>query len=217
MAWFAIIALAVATFAIATAVLRLPKSAWTLFAAALVFGLAGYAWQGSTLQPASPKAAAERTNRSGDQMVDARSALFSDGNAKPAYLVTSDAFARKGRFAQAAEGLRRGLTENPDHAEGWLALGMALVEHADGTVTPAAEHAYEQAFAANESNPAGPFLLGFAYLRAGDVREGRAVWGELLNVTPQDAPWRQDLELRIDALDAMIEAGARPAPFVQQP
>jgi len=202
--WLFVIALAALSFVVGAVVLRMPREGWTLFAAALVFGLAGYAWQGSPGQSSSPKAQQARGNQSGEELVEARRQLFDETSPKPAYLVTSDAFARRGQFGDAAGLLRKPLTENPEHLEGWLALGIALVEHADGFVTPAAREAYARANAVEPGNPSPDFFLGFAYLRSGEVREARAVWGELLNRAPEEAAWRPGLEQRVAALDEMI-------------
>jgi len=207
--WLAVAGLALVAFAIAAFWHRLPREGWALFGATLVFGLAGYAWQGSATQPSSPKAAMELAPRSGEDMVAARRSLFDEADPKPDYLVLSDGFARRGQFEDAAGLLRQGLSKNPNHVEGWLALAQALVEHTNGVVTPAAEFAFETAFKADPDNPAAPFMLGFAHLRSGDLREGRAAWGQLLQESPQDAPWRADLELRLEALDALIAARAR--------
>lgn len=202
--WLAILALALAVFGIAALVLRLPREGYTLLGATLLFGLAGYAWQGSPDQPASPKGAMAETVRSGEDMVKARMSLFDETQPKPAYLITSDAFARRGQYGDAAGLLRRGLSENPDHLEGWLALAMALTEHADGAVTPAAAFAYDKARAIDPANPASDFFLGFSLLQSGEVRRARDVWAALLERSPEDAPWREDLTARIEQLDAMI-------------
>ncbi|MEM9501158.1 MAG: tetratricopeptide repeat protein [Pseudomonadota bacterium] len=202
--WVLVAGLTLAVFIVAAFPLRLPREGWSLFAATLVFGLAGYAWQGSPGQPASPKAEQAPTSQSGEEMVDARRQLFGEGRSRRDYLVTSDAFARRGQFENAAKFLTPGLREHPDYVEGWLALGMALVAHADGFVTPAARAAYDRASAADPANPSPQFFLGFAYLRSGEIREARAVWGELLDNTPDDAPWRSDVARRVTALDQMI-------------
>ncbi len=211
MGWIAVSLLALAAFGFAAFVLRLPKSSWTLFGAVLVFGLTGYAWQGSASQPGSPKAAMVQEPRSGEQMVEARRALFDAGVPKPNYLTVSDGFARRGRFSDAAGLLRGGLADNPRHAEGWLALGMALVEHADGRVTPAAHNAYDRASKADPANPAAGFFLGAAYFRTRQVREARAVWAELLERTPEDAPWHGELTQRLEVIDAMLSGAPNPA------
>ena len=54
MSWLAILALAALGFVVAAFALKLPRASWTLFAAALLFGLAGYATQGAPEQPAAP-------------------------------------------------------------------------------------------------------------------------------------------------------------------
>lgn len=202
--WIAVILLALAAFALAALVLRLPREGYALFGSVLLFGLAGYAWQGSPELRGSPKAAMIEAPRSGEDMIEARKSLFDEGRPKPNYLITSDAYARRGKFDDAAGLLRRGLTENPDHLEGWLALAMALTAHADGFVTPAAIEAYGRARAIDSANPAADFFLGFAFLQSGEIRRARAVWADLLERSPEDAPWRADLAARVVQLDAMI-------------
>ena len=174
--WIAVILLALAAFALAALVLRLPREGYALFGSVLLFGLAGYAWQGSPELRGSPKAAMIEAPRSGEDMIE----------------------------DDAAGLLRRGLTENPDHLEGWLALAMALTAHADGFVTPAAIEAYGRARAIDSANPAADFFLGFAFLQSGEIRRARAVWADLLERSPEDAPWRADLAARVVQLDAMI-------------
>ncbi|MEM8725968.1 MAG: cytochrome c biogenesis factor [Pseudomonadota bacterium] len=202
--WLAVLALALAAFALAAFLLRLPREGYALFGAVLLFGLAGYAWQGSPEQPSSPKPMTEGAPQSGEEMVNARRGLFDETQPKPSYIVVSDGFARRGKFAEAAGLLRRGLTENPEDLEGWLALAMALTGHADGFVTPAAAHAYDRARAIDPANPGPDYFLGFSYLQTGEVRAARTAWSNLLERSPPDAPWREDLEARIARLDQMI-------------
>ena len=202
--WLAIGALALAAFALAAFLLRLPREGLALFGAVLIFGLAGYAWQGSPGQPAAPKPQESRASGQGEAMVEGRAALFDRSQPPPDYLLTSDAFARRGRFGDAAGLLRKGLEENPGHVEGWLALGLALVGHADGFVTPAAVQAFGRAKALNPDNPGAEYFLGSAYLQSGEIVAARNVWAGLLANTPPDAPWREGLEADVARLDDMI-------------
>lgn len=202
--WLAVAALALAAFALAAFLLRLPRERLTLFGAVLVFGLAGYAWQGSPGQPAAPKAPESRVSDQGEAMVEGRAALFDHTSPPPDYLLTSDAYARRGRFGDAAALLRRGLEENPQDLESWLALGLALVGHADGMVTPAALQAFGRARAIDPDNPGADYFLGFAYLQSGEVRAARAVWAGLVDRSPPDAPWRDGLAAEVARLDDMI-------------
>lgn len=202
--WLAVGALALAAFALAVLVLRLPRHGFALFGAVLLIGLAGYAWQGKPGQPASPTASAANAKNEGEAMVEGRAALFDRTRPPPAYLLTSDAFARRGQFADAAALLRGGLEANPGDQEGWLALGMALVGHADGFVTPAALQAFSRAKAIDPAHPGAEYILGYAYLRSGEVRAARNVWAGLVESSPPDAPWREGLEDEIARLDDMI-------------
>jgi cytochrome c-type biogenesis protein CcmH len=203
--WLAVGALALAAFAFAVLALRLPREGMTLFGAVLVFGLAGYAWQGSPGQPSAPKQASDQGAGQGEAMVEGRAGLF-DHTAAPApdYLVTSDAFARRGQFADAAGLLQKGLAENPRDLESWLALGLALVGHADGFVTPAAVQAFERAQAIDPEHPGPAYFLGNAYLQSGEVVAARNVWKGLLDRSPPQAPWREGLAAQVARLDDMI-------------
>jgi len=202
--WISIILVAIAAFVFAAFALKLERQNWAFFAAVLLFGLAGYALQGSPNQPSAPKLASPHVAQSGEAMVAARRALFDPSQPLPSYLTVSDGFARQGRFAEAAQLLRSGTAENPGHGEGWLALANALVEHASGQVTPGALYAYNNAEAAMPGNPGPAYFLGVALLRSGMPGQARQVWAELLASSPEDAPWREDLQTRIDQLDAML-------------
>ncbi len=202
--WLAVGALALAAFALAVLVLKLPREGMALFGAVLVFGLAGYAWQGSPGQPAAPKSGAIEEGRNGAAMVEGRAALFDHTLPPPNYLVTSDAFARRGQFGDAAALLQKGLKDNPNDLEGWLALGMALVGHADGFVTPAAVQAFGRAKMIDPAHPGAEYFLGFAYLQSGEVVAARNVWAGLLKTSPPDAPWVDGLKAEVARLDDMI-------------
>lgn len=213
MIWLAVIALAVGALLIAAILLRVGRSHWTMLGAVLVFGLAGYAWQGSPQLPSAPKQAIESQSASGEALVEARRALFGPTDLPTNYLIVSDGFARRGDFEAAARLLRKGLEDNPKDGEGWLALGNALVEHAGGNVTPAATEAYARAEANLPGNPGPAFFLGAALLRSGDLKGARDVWANLLEASPNDAPWREQLEARIGQMDmliAQIEAQGAP-------
>lgn len=204
MSWLPIIALAAVAFLVAAFALRVPKRGWTLLGAVLMFGLVGYALQGDPELPSAPKQPLQQAAQSGEAIVEARRALFNPTDPVPGYLTLSDGFARRGRFEEAAQLLRSSLAEHPGHGEGWLALANALVEHAGGQVTPASLYAYGKAEATLPGNPGPAYFLGVALLRSGQPGQARAVWSDLLAASPEDAPWRTDLELRIDQLNQMI-------------
>ena len=129
MSFLPIILLAVVAFAIGALALKLPRSGWAIVGAALMFGLAGYALQGSPGQAGSPKSSVADRGTEGTALVEARREIY--GPAPPSrYVTVADGFARRGQFADAAGILRSSLAGSPDDPEARLALANALVEHA---------------------------------------------------------------------------------------
>ena len=204
MNWVAIISLAAAAFLVAATVLRIERSGWSTLGAVLTLGLAGYAWQGSPDLASSPKASAPEATRSGEAIIEARRALFDSTQPPADYLILSDGFARRGDYKTAAGLLKGRLGDTRADGEGWLALGNALVEHAGGNVTPAAAEAYARAEAVLPGHPGPSFFLGAALLRSGDLRGARDVWNRLLEASPADAPWTDELRSRIERMDGLI-------------
>lgn len=216
MSWLPFLALAALVFLVAAFALRLPRSSYTLFAATLLFGLAGYALHGSPGLPSAPREGRATASQDGALMVEARREFYDPAVDPSRYVVTADAYARRGQYERAADFLRIAVEEDPRDSEAWLALGNALVEHADGQLTPAALLAYSRAEALAPGNPGPVYFLGIAFLRAGDPERTRELWAELLATAPEDAPWRPALADRLARLDALLEqsgaAVAAPAP-----
>lgn len=214
MTWLVIIALTIAAMLVAVFGLRLPRAGWTLLGATLLFGLAGYAAQGSPSQPSSPTATRAEAAVNGELLVSARREFFSASQLPSRWVVTGDGFARRSDFARAASFYRSAVRENSRDVEAWLALGIALIEHAEGRVTPAAIHALERAGKLAPTNGAPRYFLGLAWLRAGEPVRTHQLWTEALAAAPKDAEWRAALQMRIERLDALMEAmakGQRPA------
>ena len=215
MSWLPILALALAAFAIAALVVRLPRSLYTLFGAALLFGLAGYALQGSPGQPASPGTVVVQDEASGEMLVAARREFFGPDSLPARHVLSADAYARRGDYAGAADFLRNAVIDDPENAEAWLALGMALVEHAEGRLTPAALYALSEADRLAPGNAAPRYFLGLTQLRNGEAERALELWREALADSPADASWREGLAQRIARLEAILaeaEVQAQQAP-----
>lgn len=205
MSWLPILAVAALAFGAAVFVLRLPKSGYTLLGAALLFGLAGYALQGSPGAPSSPgETGAEDDPRTGELLVEARREFFDAPTPPSRFLITSDAYARRGDQLRAAAFAESAVEENPADVEAWVALGNALSEHAGGQLTPAAIYAYGQAEARSPRSPAPGYFLGLAMLRTGQPERARAIWADLIAAAPADAPWRAILVERLGRLDSLL-------------
>jgi len=205
MSWLPIILLAALVFGLAVVLLKLPRSLWMLFGSALLFGLAGYALQGHPGQAGAPATpVTDNAAQTGELMVEARREFYPAGRLPSRFVVTADAFTRRGQHDQAANFLRNAVAENPNDGEAWVALGNALVEHADGQLTAAALFAYSRGEQAAPNNPAPTYFLGLAFLRAGEPGRTLALWRELLEAAPENAEWRAPLAARLDRLETML-------------
>ncbi|MFM5884512.1 MAG: tetratricopeptide repeat protein [Novosphingobium sp.] len=214
MTWVAVLALAGLAFAVIAFVLKAPRAGWEAVGAALMFGAAGFAWQGQPALPGAPKAPVEASRPDGAALVAARKQLSAQGDDQPnSWAIIADAMARNGSYADAAGVLLGAVRKEPGNADAWLAMANDLVAHANGALTPAAHYAYDRAAKADPAHPGPAFFMGLALATNGKLDEGRDTWAALLARAPKDAPWRGDLEQRLARLDAFIAAQrSQPAP-----
>ena len=204
MIWIIIFAIAATVMGLLIFIGRIPRASWELGAAALFLGIAGYAWQGSPGAAGAPKPPIEQAGEFDESLIGTLTGMGKNFGDAQAWLVLADAQSRQGKFATAAAALKKGLESHPDSPELWIALGNALVGHADGLLSPAAQYAYQKAATLDPSHPGPPFFLGLALATSGRFADARTVWTELLARTPQDAEWRADLESRIARVDQIL-------------
>ena len=205
MSWILAIALALAAFALGAFAFGVARQGWTTFAAALALGLAGYALQASPGLPGAPAERARVPDEVDWAYVDARKEMVAGINRSgSSQLIVADALARRGQYANAAAMLRDAVKHNPNDAEAWLALGNALVEHADGALTQPALLAYRRAAELDPSGAGPGYFLGFALIRQGRLMEARGVWQSTLETASADAAGRAALEERLVRLDELL-------------
>lgn len=216
MTWLLAIVLALAAFAVAVFAFRVDRGGWTTVAAALAVGLAGYALQASPDVPGSPAQPSARVGEDGWQMVDLRKEMVASANrSNSAKLIIADGYARRGQYADAATVLRGAVADNPRDAEAWLALGNALVEHADGALTQPALLAYRRAEAHDPAGLGPGFFLGLALIRQGRFEEARALWRGTLEAAAEDAAGREALAERLARLEGLFPPQPGPVPVPQ--
>jgi cytochrome c-type biogenesis protein CcmH len=211
MSWILALMLALIVL-VALILLRVPRAGWEAIAAALLLGIAGYGLQGSPNLMGSPRTPAQSLGGDPAALVAERQKLAgAAGTAANRHLIIADALARNRRFGDAAEVLRGAVAKNPGDGEAWLAMANALVEHADGMLTPASLYAYQQSTRAAPGNPAPPYFLGLALAQSGRLAEARAIWAQLLGAAPAQAPWRAELAEKLGRLDELIARQAQGA------
>lgn len=223
MTWIVVLLVAAALFVLLAFVLKLPRAGWELAGTALFVGLAGYAFQGHPGQAGAPKEAVENQKAADEALIKARQSMSEQTGGGQSWMVLADGLSRNGQYGAAATVLGKAVKENPQDADLWVALGNSLVGHSDGMISPAAQFAFQKAADISPEHPGPPFFFGLALAQSGRLPEARAVWKELLDRSPADAPWREDLEAKIARIDSMVgpaltdPAGAKPSPSPEAP
>ncbi|MDB5683522.1 MAG: Cytochrome c biosis factor-like protein [Sphingomonas bacterium] len=173
-----------------------------LLGAALLLGVAGYAWQGSPGLAGKPTQPPADSRQPDSAFTTQRATMMERFGGDAQILEAADAMHRQGWHRYAIALIKGGLEKKPRSADLWVGLGNALVIHGGGMMSPAAQLAFERAARINPEHPGPPFFMGLAYAQAGQLDQAEAVWRGLLARAPADASWRADLEQRL----AMIEA-----------
>lgn len=207
--WLIAAAFAFCLMALLIAVGRIPRMSWELTAAAVLLGLAGYAWQGSPGLPGRPKMASASTDRGkfDEQLGERRRGMAERYGKAGQWLMLSDGLGRQGKTKEAANVLLAGLKQTPDDPNLWLGLGNALIAHAGGVVSPSADFAYRRAMTLDPDAPAPPYFYGLALIRAGQLQAAKELWAPLAARAPEGSEIKAELELSIARIDAMLAAG----------
>ena len=201
MGWLILFGLALAALLALWRFARLAGAPLQLAAAALLFAVAGYAWQGSPTLPGQPAPPNQDVMQPDTAFATERANLMERFGNEAQWLDFADALHRMGRDQMAVVAIKSGLRKYPRSADLWVGLGNALVTHAGGMISPAAQFAFDRAAAIAPDHPGPPFFLGLAYAQAGQIDKAEAVWRELLARTPADAPWRADLVQRLAVIE----------------
>ena len=207
--WLIAAAFAFCLMALLIAVGRIPRMSWELTAAAVLLGLAGYAWQGSPGLPGQPKMASASTDRGkfDEQLAERRRGMAERYGKAGQWLMLSDGLGRQGKTKEAANVLLAGLKQTPDDPDLWLGLGNALIAHAGGVVSPSADFAYRRAMTLDPDAPAPPYFYGLALVRAGQLQAAKELWAPLAARAPEGSEIKAELELSMARIDAMLAAG----------
>lgn len=175
-------------------------------AGALLAGLAGYAAQGSPGLPDKATPPRAEAYRADTEFATERGKLLEDLGNVGAWLNFADALQRAGLTEYSVEAMTVATRAFPDSPDLWVGLGNALVVHGEGMVSPAAELAFKRAQQIAPDHPGPPYFFGLAWLQAGKPDQAIAVWQDLRDRSPPDAPWLPELDRRLAAAKAMRAA-----------
>ncbi len=177
--------------------LRLRGAVFTLAAAALMIGAAGYALQGRPSLGGSPDLAATRPPPL--PLTAARKALMGQFGAADTWMTISEGYAARGQTQDAVGVMNSAIRARPTDFAMWVGLGNALSDHAR-TLTPGAQFAFARAAELAPGHPAPGFFLGLAEARSGQPERAIMRWNRILATAPADATWRPLVEDAVLAL-----------------
>jgi cytochrome c-type biogenesis protein CcmH len=209
MTWVLILTLALVAFGIMAFLLKMPRSGWEVTGAALLFGISGYALQGHPGLPGAPKQGVESQKVADAELLKQRAEMGAGYGKGQSWLILADGLSRQGQYGAAADVLGKAVQVEPGDADLWVAFGNALVSHSDGLITPAAQFAFQKAAKISPEHPGPPFFMGLALAQSGRLADARAIWAELLQRAPADAPYRADLAARLVRIDSMLAASGQ--------
>lgn len=213
MGWVVIIALVLCVAALLIWPGRLPRASRELVCACLLLGLAGYAWQGRPAMPGAPRDPAESgDSRFDPHMAKLRLSTASQFGPGAQWMTLSDGFARQGDSVMAVNVLVSAVKARPDDPDMWVGIGNALVGHAGGVMTPAAEYSYRRALALAPDSYGATYFLGLGLARAGQFDAARALWEPLAARLVKDSMLKDQMRSDMAQLDALRDAAGRDMP-----
>jgi len=126
--------------------------------------------------------------------------LQEDPRDLPAWVLAANTYSRMGRFTEAAEAFRRAAGLSDGAPEFLSGMAEALVHANRGQVTDEARRAFEAVLSREPADLRARYYLGLAHAQAGDARGALERWAALLESSPPDAPWLDEIRGRIREL-----------------
>ncbi len=176
------------------------RVALQLVGSALLVAMGGYAWQGSPGLAGKPVPPPVRQNLPDTAFAATREAVLGRFDTASRWLTIADHFHRIGDTQSAAGVIRAALRAHPRDPDLWVGLGNALVIHAGGMMTPAAELAFQRASRLAPDHPGPKFFYGLALAQSGKLQEAESLWRSVLLTAPPDAEWRPIVEEKLQLL-----------------
>jgi cytochrome c-type biogenesis protein CcmH len=109
-------------------------------------------------------------------------------------------YVQLGRVKDGIDALARAITLDPENAALRAQYGEALVQDADGQVTPGAIAAFDEALKRDPKDPRASFYKGLALVQSGKDKEALALWLQIIREAPADADWLPGLRTQAQEL-----------------
>jgi cytochrome c-type biogenesis protein CcmH len=200
MGWWIIASFALAVLAGLWRLAGFGRAMLQFVAAALLIGMAGYAWQGRPDLAGKPVPPPVRQALPDSDFAKVRGDLLGRFDDAARWLTIAEVFQRSGDTQSGVGVIQSGLRAHPDDPDLWVGLGNALVLHGDGMMNPAAELAFQRAARLAPDHPGPKFFYGLALAQGGKFNEADRIWRDLLATAPPDAEWRPMVEERVEAI-----------------
>ena len=207
MGWFAILITALLVLVGLWHFARLDKGPLQFVLAALLFALAGYAWQGRPNQPGARAEPASARPQPESAFMAMRRDIFGQFDSADRWLIMSDNYRRSGETRDGAALIRSGLRASPGNATLWTGYADALVAHSGGALSPAADFAFRRAIALAPKHPGPPLFYGIALAQSGRFPEAEQNWRRARALAPAGAAWTSDIDRQLALIDAARKAG----------
>jgi cytochrome c-type biogenesis protein CcmH len=182
------------------------KQLWPVVAAAIVLGLAGYAWQGSPQQAAAPAQPIPARLKAAEALLQMRSDMDTGYGIGKQWLITADSYARSGKYDYSAAFIQAGLREHPQNGDLWAGLGVVLFLAGDGQMSPPAQMAFANARKFGPRNASPDYFAGLVELFEGRPAKTVEIWQRLVDGAPDKAIWRPKLESQLGGLKTMLQS-----------
>ena len=122
-------------------------------------------------------------------------------------------------YDESAQAYAKAIDLVPENIDYQSAYAEAVVQAADGIVTPKAQQIFEVVLQKNSKEERARFYLALAREQAGELRAALDMWIALLGDAPKDAGWLVDVRQRINELGkktsrdvtAILAGGTAPA------
>lgn len=182
------------------------RQLWPVVLAAVVLGLAGYAWQGQAALPDAPAKPIKAELQAAETLIAMRADMDTSYTAGKPYLTLADSYAREGDYRYAAAFIQSGLNKYPQDGDLWAGLGVVLFLAGEAKMSPPAELAFANARKYRPTNRAPDYFKGMADLFDGRPQDTLALWQQMIDNAPDKAVWKPKLESQLKGLKAMLQA-----------